>query len=204
MNARTLWAAKFWRPSRPHLHPTWELLLNVLNDWEGASASWALQIIRASLTVVRFRQCSAIRRLLYACMVPAWPRLYLNMSPRAASSLVICFPYMKLELRVGFLRKNVKFKIWIHFLFLFAKSSKRTFIVFCSLLLSFYMAWLWLSILSRKFPESRSHLYFGSFSQDWSILNGYLNNEQTVVSTCPSPALAPSTTGCPQTMWGIP
>lgn len=199
MYARTLWTTKVWRPSRPHLHPPWELLLNVLNDWEGASASWALRTLRASLMVVWFGQCGAIRRLLCACMVPAWPR---HISPRAASSLVICFPYMKLELRVGFLRKNVKFKIWIHFLFLFAKSSKRTFIVFCSLLLSFYMAWLWLSILSRKFPESRSHLYLGDLSQDWSILNGYLNNDQTVVSTCPSPAVAPSITECPQTMWG--
>ena len=115
---------------------------NVLNDWEGAPASWALRIIRASLVVVRFSQCRAFRRFLYACMVPTRPRLYLNISPGAASSFVICFPYMKLELRMGFLRKNVKFKIWVHFRFLFAKINKRTFIVFCrNLLLSTYI-WL--------------------------------------------------------------
>lgn len=129
---------------------------NVLNDWEGAPASWALRTIRASLVVVRFSHCRAFRRFLCVCMVPMWPRLYLNISPGAASSFVICFPYMKLELRMGFLRKNVKFKIWVHFRFLFAKINKRTFIVFCrSLLLSTYMAWLWLSILSKKISRKQ-------------------------------------------------
>ena len=49
------------------------------------------------------------------------------------------------------------------------KINKQKFTVFCkSMVLSFYMAWLLLSISDNK-PESKSYLYIKGFSQDRSI-----------------------------------
>lgn len=113
---RTLWATELWRPRRRCLHLAWKR--QHIMFWKMEKALWVpgtpghyerLWLLFSTINEEQSRDPH-----LYVCTVPMGPRLYLNISPAAACSLVTCFLHIKLELKMWLLLRKIKLQTWTH------------------------------------------------------------------------------------------